>query len=280
MRAAVISIICTALLGACAATGRDVEVDLPMVIPDALYPELTSKVRGEPVQSRVLSLSKTIAVDNKGNFGTLAYNNQQQTFSFRPDGLLQVLTSASFQGPAGSSKSVDQAVSLCGLVPVLGEAGGLSNNALTTVVPAGAGFLPLNFSSSLQRSTRFRLSRLDASTSNLCQPTPGMEFSIQIEAEVQRKANGGIYQSNKQLTLTEQAKCKVGPNLLPASDLHSSMRGQYAAVSCVYNSADPSTERTVEYAFLLASGLYVSVGQVAKWQTDKARFNSVQYQPE
>lgn len=264
MRAAVISIICTALLGACAAPGRDVEVDLPMVIPDALYPELTSKVRREPVQSRVLSLSKTITVDNKGNLGTLAYNNQQQLFSFRPDGLLRVQTTASFQGPAGSSNSVDQAVSLCGLVPVLGEASGLSNFMVY----------------SLQSATRFRLSRLDVNTSSLCQPTPGMEFSIKFEAEVQRQAHGGIFRSNKQMTLTEQATCKVGPNLLPASDLNSSMRGQYAAVSCVYNSADPSTERKAEYAFLLASGIYVSLGEVTKWQTDKARFNSVQYQPE
>ncbi|MES2508858.1 MAG: hypothetical protein V4625_02970 [Pseudomonadota bacterium] len=280
MRAAVISIICTALLGACAAPGRDVDVDLSLVIPDALYPELTLKARRDPVQSRLMFLSKAITVDNKGNLGTLAYNNQQQLLSFRPDGLLQLQTNSSFQGPGGSSKSVDQSVSICGIVPVLGEAGGLSDNAVTTAIPVGAAFMPFNFTSSLQSATRFRLSHLDVNTSSLCQPTPGMEFSIKFEAEVQRKANGGIYQSNKQLTLNEQAKCKVGPNLLPASDLHSSMRGQYAAVSCVYNSADPSTERTVEYAFLLASGIYVSLGEVTKWQTDKARFNSVQYQPE
>jgi hypothetical protein len=272
-------IICAALLGACAAPGRDVQVDLPLVIPDALSTELSSKVSREPVQSRMLSLSKTLTLDNKGNFGTLAYTNQQQLFSFRQDGLLQVQTTGSFQGPGGSSKIIDQTLSLCGLVPVLGEAAGLSNSALTTAAPAGAAFLPLNFSLSLQSATRRRLSRFEANPSNLCQPTPGMEFSLQMESEVQSKANGQVYSSNKQFTLTEQAKCKVSPDLFPASNLNSSMRGQYLAVSCAYT-ADPSNDRKVEYAFLLASGMYVVLGEVAKWQTDKARYESVKYQPE
>ncbi|WP_431099453.1 hypothetical protein [Polaromonas aquatica] len=279
MRVVIFIIICTALLGACAAPGRDVQVDLPLVIPDALYPELSSKVSREPAQSRVISFSKTLTLDNKGNFGMLAYTHQQQLFSFRQDGLLQVQTTASFQGPGGISKSVDQTLSLCGLVPVLGEAAGLSNSAMATAASAGGAFLPLNFSLSLQSATRRRLSRLEVDSSNLCQPTPGMEFSIQMESEIQSKANGQVYSSNKQFTLTEQAKCKVGSDLLPASDLNSSMRGQYLAVSCAYT-AEPSNDRKVEYAFLLASGMYVGMGEVAKWQTDKARYESVKYQSE
>jgi hypothetical protein len=274
-----VPIICAAVLSACAAPGKDVQVDLPLVIPDALHTELSSKVSREPAQSRMLSLSKTLTLDNKGNFGTLAYTRQQQLFSFRQDGLLQVQTTSSFQGPGGISRSVDQTLSLCGLVPVLGEAAGLSNSAMTTAVPAGGVFLPLDFSLSLQSSTRRRLSRLEVNPSNLCQPTPGMEFSIQMESEVQSKANGQVYSSNKQFTLTEQAKCKVGSHLLPASDLNSSMRGQYLAVSCAYT-AEPSNDRKVEYAFLLASGMYLAMGEVAKWQTDKARYESVKYQSE
>ncbi len=175
------------------------------------------------------------------------------------------------------SASIATSVSLCGLVPLLGESGSTTDSRLTTAIPAGGVFLPFDVSSKHQIGSRVRLVSFSTSAANLCKPTPGTSFTYQSTREEQRKFQGSMLSSNTLHTITESASCTVGSAEVSAKALDPSIVGSYLLVTCTY-SVPSQSPRKSEFAYLLSSGLYLPVFiQSNEYQANSMRYTAPRY---
>jgi hypothetical protein len=272
-----ISVLLSVLVG-CTSSGTPIDRDIDLVIAPSLEPALAAHKPGLPVSSELVAVDAVVTIDHKGNFGRIDTSEQQQAFQWQTDGRLASTSTGSYKTPDGSMSAwVSTSTSLCGLVPLLNESASRNDSRLTTAVPAGGVFVPFGFSSKSQGASRARLVSFSTSATNLCKPTPGGSFTYQSTREEQRKFEGKMHSSNKLHTITESATCTVGPAEQLAKTLNPSLVGSYLPVSCSYSDPSKPTRKS-EFAYLLASGLYLPVSvQLNEYQTNGTRYTALRY---
>ena len=265
-------------LAGCASGAKNIDYDIDISVPDALTPALATHLPTTPLAAELAALDSSIAIDHKGNLGHIATSEKQAAFHWQPNGRLSITSVSIYKAPNGSNSiSTTTAVTLCGLVPLVTESSIKSTSQLTTAVIAGSSFIPLNFSSKGQLTTRFHTTQFSASVTNLCKLEPGSTFSFRTEGELQRKYEGNLFSANKLRTTIESATCTTSSTERSAAALDPGMRGGYLEVTCSYAEPDKPVRKSI-FAFLLASGLYVPITeQLNEYETDSSRYTAPRY---
>lgn len=268
----------TLALAGCASSGTPIDRDIELVIAPSVDAALAAHRPTLPVAAELAALDAVVSIDHKGNFGRIDTSEQQQAFQWQADGRLASTSTGTYRTPEGSASAwTATSTSVCGLVPVLSEAASRTDSRLTTAIPAGGVFVPFGFSSQSQGGSRGRLVAFSTNAANLCAPAPGASFTYQTTREEQRRFEGKMLSSNKLHTITESVACTVGAVEQPAKALNAALIGGWLPVSCTHS--EPSKPaRKSEFAFLRASGLYVSLStQLNEYQTNSARYTAVRF---
>lgn len=266
-----------ALLG-CSTPGKNIDYDLELTLPAALAAPLRGHTPPLPAAAELLSLERTTDVDHRGNFGKITTEIEQTTLRWNSNGQSSTASQSVYTAPDGSKTySSRTSVSLCGLVQLLTEQSASGTSQRTTAVPAAGVSLPITFDIKNQSSARYRLRTFEASTPNVCTPTPGMAFSYKLTAELQRKHSNNTYSSNKLHELSEAVTCSVAAEPKPSSALSPSLRGNYLEVTCLHTEPEKAV-RSSNLAFLQQSGLYLPIKlQLNEYQTNTSRYSEPRY---
>jgi hypothetical protein len=257
-----------------AASSQD-QSDQPFVVNEAVEGKLlalTHEYRPKSVISTVRRSAETII---KANPDRASIAEALSTQVLQPNGLWATEFESKTSGTNTAARGFS--LSLCGLITVATTAGASTGQDLTTLLPIGKGklFLPFGFRMTTGFTRMVRVSSLDTSTSSLCSPLPGTEFSYRLRTEITTKTSGlgGRTQTSTQ---DEDVVCKVSADEKPANQLAAQFRGYFVDVTCEHKiGTNPPVQR--DFIYLQDSGMYLMVALRETWGHSKITYKDVQY---
>ena len=244
--------------------------DIDLVIPKSLESSLRPHIPKTPIVSDLISLTSTLSINHKMNFGRTENVEQQASYQWQPSGLLLM----TIRGTSNSSKNfgVTTATSICGLIPLLSEFAGESS---ASFVGVSSPISMYGFSVNANSKRRSRVTRFATSARNICSPEPGLRFSYQVDREDQYAIKTSGFSSSKVRSVSESADCTAGQPQ-DASALSPSLKGQYLLVTCSIDDAR-KPPRTTTYAFLTSTGIYIQTSEKEKYETDSTQYLKATY---
>lgn len=237
---------------------------------------MQSKVLAHVPPTRVpLPLARSASVqdiDHKSNFNVIQAD-QRTEFATLENGLIGTRSSTAFR--SGKGQGSGKGMTLCGLILLVAESSSTSNTSVTTVLPVGKLFLPFGIKSSVDFNTRLKLVAFEASIPSVCAISPGLEFTYRTEIDAQTKSSG-LFGGTTSVRRTEAANCKTAATASLASQIFSTLSGEYLAVTCdvVIQSG---AKKQVQYAFLRESSMYIGLEQIDEWQKAKTTYTELEY---
>lgn len=168
-------------------------------------------------------------------------------------GLLEIHSEARTSGSAGAGQvAVGARSTVCGLVTVAETSTTRGN--LGAMFPENRRSVPLPRPVSTEWS--HSITAFEASTANICAPSPSQRFEITTRREMNVSIADGALNRSRARQKSGTMVCEVADRALPARRLTDELVGDYLPVSCVYSGEKGGFERS-EYAFLHAYGIYL-----------------------
>jgi hypothetical protein len=250
-----------------------------LVLSPAVQEAIKPLLKDYKPKSFVHRIKYAQEIHNPGNFGKLVYTDAEAVFEPEENGLIASYGSMAFRDK--ESSSAGRGLTLCGLIDLLGTGGGKSDTSSTSVFPVGKLFVPFGIKSSLDTTSRTETTAFSNSGGNPCAPSPGAEFSYQIEGNV-HMTTSGLFGRTRDIPRNVTTRCKAAAGAKPASQYYSGFRGDALEVSCqpVVKSDDPPS--TTIYIFLIDSGRYFMLSRVSADGRFKNinQFSEVEYSPQ
>ena len=221
--------------------------DEPFVVPPDVAKALEPITAGYQPAKRHAEWMQTNEIWNPGNFGRPLYADGPSRIVLQGNGLWLVELSSQFRdkGSAGSGIGL----SLCGLVPML-AAGSSSFQPWQGLRGLGDIRIPDAF------STRARVIEFKATSADVCRPTTGLAFEIDLTREVNNRL-GLVPTSSKR---RERYSCNVG-DAVPAASLGVALEASAIKVTCQRRTND-DPPIALEYAFVEPIATYLIVKSV------------------
>lgn len=259
---------------ACNAAGaprdsKDLELSIPPDVESATRPHAPQL----PVLAEALSLSRTVSIRHKMNFDSVQAIAEHEVNQWLSNGLLSSTAIGSDKG--SPNEGVSAQTSVCGLVPLLVESSARSRSQQWGAIP-GATHVQFGFSLNQESATKSRVTSFSTSAANICAPKPATTFEFKTVRQQQYRVNVNGFRSDKISTIAQFATCHAHDVTRPASEIDKSFRGQYLPVSCT-DKDQKGQHRSSEYAFLLASGIYIQISEKMKYQTNAVEYGEISY---
>lgn len=218
------------------------------------------------------SYASTQELDHKMNF-TKKYVDTRSNLTVLENGL--VGSDGSVNHRSGDASGAGHTMTLCGLVPLVGESSSTTTSTVGTVLPVGNVFVPFGLKTNVDFNNRVKLVVLEASIPSLCSPQFGTEFTYKTETEVVVKTSG-VFGRTTQVKRTETASCKTAAASKLASELLPSLLGMYLPVSCDVTLTN-GAKKHVEYAYLIDSAFYLLTEATTDLQRTKIQYVEASY---
>lgn len=242
-----------------------------------LAPELEQKILSHVAAAKPIrplaGFTAVEEIEHKANFGKKVYVDIHRQFLPLDNGLLASLNSSVFRSTdTQQSEGGSRGVGLCGLVGLVAEGGSKMENSVPFV--ARKLFLPNGLKTTVNSSSRVRLTAFEASVPSVCAPEPGSRFYYRTETEFTRRTAGVFTRTSAGREIVETI-CSVGLERQPASKLYPRLQGDYLAVSCESQTGDKKYR--TDYAFLLDSAVYLMTQKSGEWQRSSLQYTEVLY---
>ena len=246
------------------------EIDEPLLIDLGVQEQVTSLLKGYKPSTQLMKLTEVRDTDIGGK---LLHYEVQSNFSRQETGLWAVVAVGGFT--SGSGATTSQYLSLCGLITLVRSDSFSAKLDTTTAIPFGRIFVPFGIRSIIDVWVRARVKEFRTTHEGICSPVAGATFTYQIKSEVQTKTSGMF--GRTRITTTEaDATCTVAKEANPAKQLSSSFHGDFLGVSCEIISSS-GQKSTVDSAFLVDSGIYLTLNESSPTRTMKVQFTTVEY---
>jgi hypothetical protein len=241
--------------------------DEDLVIDDSIQAKLAPLLKEYKPIKPLSSAAELREIDNKGNLGRLRYYERKVTYAPLQSGLWAIHGIGGFT--SSNSRGTSQILSLCGLVNLLSATAGKVDMDGTAVIPFGRIFLPFAIKSSRDYGRKSRVKDFEASTPDICRPSPGLEFSIRLESEL-TVSMGRTSVS----TVSDQLSCKVAAEAKSVDGFLPGVMGEGLPTACE-RKTNGGSKAALEYVFLPDAGFYVLLRESSDIETTKVQYKEV-----
>jgi hypothetical protein len=261
----------TALLTSCRTDVKVAEKEQDLVIDGSVQAKLAPLLKDYAPAKPLRSTDELREIDNKGNLGRLIYYERKVAYAPLESGLWGIHGIGGFT--SNDSRGSSQALSLCGLATLISASAGKIHGDATVAVPIGRTFLPFAIQSSIDYGRRSKVRDFEASTPDVCRPSPGQQFSLRVESELTVTVSG-TFGTSRVSAMSEELACKVAGELKPADGYLPAVGGQALVTACERR-VNGRNKAVLEYVFLPSAGFYVLLKERSDVETVKVRYREV-----
>jgi hypothetical protein len=188
------------------------------------------------------------------------------------DGLWGVMSTLKRSNGAGAQ----QVVTMCGMFDALAATSANASIDQTMAIPIGKVFVPMGMKTNFVTDSVTRMSNITVDAKALCAPAAGSSFDYATQTETQYKVSPGFGGSPKTISVTIKGRCEASQKM-PATALHSSLRGDYLAVMCS-GTNDSGKLLARKFAYLLDSTIYILLETKSETSQFKYTVLDVEYE--